>query len=47
MNVIDINNDDVLLDNNLDWGGEPIFVANKKLDNEYAQMVQDLLEMRS
>jgi len=47
MNVVDINNDDILVNKNLDWWGEPIWVDNKKLDNEYAQMIQDLLELRS
>lgn len=45
--VIWKNIDEVLKNDNLDWWGKAIFVENKELDNEYAQMVQDLLEMRS
>lgn len=35
-----------LKDENLDWWGEPILIWWKKMDNIYAQMVQDLLEQR-
>jgi len=36
-----------LLDEKLDWGGNPIILWWEEMDNEYAQLVQDLLEKRS
>jgi hypothetical protein len=38
---------DWILNDNLDWWGDIISDWSERLDNQYAQMVQDLLEMRS
>ena len=46
MESIDLNKGENLLDRNLDWGGNPICLDYKNLDNEFAQLVQDLLEKR-
>ncbi len=47
MSINNISSENVLLDDNLDGGWDPIILWWEKMDNEYAQLIQDLLEIRS
>ena len=41
------NNNADLINDKVDWAGEPVSFNHLEMDNKFAQMVQDLLEMRS